>query len=154
MLIYYFVHVHGTVDQAAQALTDSSGNLKVWAQLAYEGGEELRARIEPVGWLPAKEVEITLGTPRMRLGTVTIPMVWKATGPEVLFPMLEGDLIVEAVGVDLTQITLRGSYKPPLGRLGELLDRALLHRLAEACVKNFMDRIQAALVPAHNTSIG
>lgn len=154
MLVYYFVHVPGTVEKIAQSLTDSPGELTVWAKLAYEGGEELRTRIEPAGWLPAKEVEIVLGRPRQRLGTVTVPISWKATGPDLLFPVLEGDLIVEAVGVDLTQITLRGSYKPPLGPVGKILDRALFHRLAEACVKNFMDRIQAALDPASHTAHG
>lgn len=148
MLVYYFVHVPEPVEEIARRLTDSPGDVTVWARLAYEGGEELRTRIEPAGWLPAKEVEIMLGRPRLRLGTVTLPISWKATGPDVLFPVLEGDLIVEAVGADLTQITLRGSYKPPLGPVGKILDRALLHHLAEACVKNFMDRIKAALDPA------
>ena len=76
-----------------------------------------------------------------------MPISWKATGTDVLFPVLEADLIVEAVGDHMTQVTLRGSYKPPLGPVGRLLDRTLLHHLAEACVKNFMDRIEGALNP-------
>lgn len=145
MLVYYFVYVTGTLEKVVQSLTDSPGNLTVWARLAYEGGEELRTRIKPGAWMPAKEVELVVGKPRLRPGAVHVPISWKATGTEVLFPVLEADLIIEAVGDDMTQITLRGSYKPPLGPLGRILDRALLHRLAEACVKNFMDRIQNAL---------
>ena len=153
MLVYYFVYVTGKVDTVAKSLTDSTGDLTVWARLAYEGGEELRTRIKPGAWMPAKEVEITVGTPVWRPGGVHMPMSWKATGPDVLFPVLEADLILEAVGDELTQITLRGSYKPPLGPVGRLLDRALLHHLAEACVKNFMDRIESALNPSNHPNI-
>lgn len=154
MLVYYYVHVTGTVEKVAQSLTDSPGNLTVWARLAYEGGEELRTRIKPGAWMPAKEVEIVVGQPASWPGAFHVPISWKATGTDVLFPVLEADLIIEAVGDEITQITLRGSYKPPLGSDGKLLDRALLHRLAEACVKNFMDRIQAALDPANHAPVG
>lgn len=135
MLVYYFVYAAGTVEKVAQGLTDSPGELTVWARLAYEGGEELRTRIKPGAWMPAKEVQIVVGTPASRPGAVFVPISWKATGADVLFPVLEADLIVEAVGDHMTQITLRGSYKPPLGPVGRLLDRALLHHLAEGCVK-------------------
>ena len=145
MLVYYFVLVPGPVDQVAQSLTDSVGDLTVWARLAYEGWEELRTHIKPGAWIPAKEVELVVGKPASRSGAVHVPISWKATGPDALFPVLEADLILEPVGDEITQITLRGSYKPPLGAVGKVLDRALLHRLAEACVKDFMDRIQMAL---------
>ena len=154
MLVYYFVHVTGTADLVAQSLTDSPGDLTVWARLAYEGGEELRTRIKPGGWLPAKEVEILVGKAASWPGAVHVPISWKATGPDVLFPVLGADLIIEAVGDAVTQITFRGSYKAPLGPVGRILDRALLHRLAEACVKNFMDRIQTALSPVHHAAGG
>jgi hypothetical protein len=145
MFVYYFVYVPLSVSQAVAALTDSPGDLSVWAKLAYEGGEELRMRVQPEASLLTKEVEIVVGAPRSKSNAVCVPISWKATGVESLFPLLEADLIVEAVGDTMTQITLRGSYQPPLGPIGRLLDRALLHRLAESCVKDFMDRIKEAL---------
>jgi hypothetical protein len=36
-------------------------------------------------------------------------------------------------------------YLPPWGALGSAVDRALLHRVAEATVKDFLDRVGAAL---------
>lgn len=155
MLVYYFVHVPGTVDKTVQALTDSPGNLTVWARLAYEGGEELRTRVQPGAGAVTKEVEIVVGKPRWGPRAVYVPISWRATGAEALFPLLEADLIIEAVGDEMTQITLRGSYKPPLGPVGKILDRAFLHHLAEACVKNFMDRIEGALNPSShpNTTV-
>jgi hypothetical protein len=145
MLLYYFVHVPRPMDDVVQALTDSPSDLTVWARLAFEGGEELRTRVQPSIGVVTKEVEIVIGSPRPAGSVVFVPVSWKATGVEALFPVLEADLIIEAVGDGMTSITLRGSYKPPLGPVGRLLDRALLHHLAEACVKSFLDRIADAL---------
>ncbi|CAN5186727.1 hypothetical protein BH18ACT5_BH18ACT5_08940 [soil metagenome] len=154
MLVYYFVYVPGPVAETVRALTDSPGDLTVWARLAYEGGEELRMRIQPESSRLTKEVEIVVGKPRSLTTAVYVPIIWKATGAESLFPLLEADLIVEAVGKAMSQITFRGSYTPPLGPLGRLLDRTLLHHLAEGCVKNFMDRIQAALDSSSSATVG
>ncbi len=41
----------------------------------------------------------------------------------------------------MTQLTLSGTYRPPLGSVGGLVDKALLHRLAEAAVKDLIDQI-------------
>ena len=49
--------------------------------------------------------------------------------------------IVATVGPELSQIAMRGTYSPPLGPLGRALDRAVLHRVAEASVKGFVDRV-------------
>jgi hypothetical protein len=32
-------------------------------------------------------------------------------------------------------------YRPPLGMIGRALDKALMHRVAEATVKDFLDRV-------------
>ena len=53
--------------------------------------------------------------------------------------------MIEPLGPDLTQLTFQGSYTPPLGLPGRLLDRWVLHRVAEANVKNLVDRIAKAL---------
>ena len=51
------------------------------------------------------------------------------------------DLVAARLVDNETQLSLRGSYTPPLGWVGEALDRALLHRVAESTVKEFVDRI-------------
>lgn len=58
---------------------------------------------------------------------------------------MDADLLLAPLGTQLTQLALRGSYRPPLGALGRAADRALLHRIAEASVKGFVDRIARAL---------
>ncbi len=42
-------------------------------------------------------------------------------------------------------LTLAGSYRPPLGSLGEVLDRAILHRVAAATIRSFLAQVAAQL---------
>ena len=145
MLVYYFGHVNGTLGQVSNAISTAEGELSAWARLAYRKGEELRTRIEPGSFIPAKEVEIFLGQPMERSGSVVIPMDWKATGPGALFPVMSADLVLQPLGPGLVEVVFRGSYEPPLKVLGRLLDRALLHRVAEASAKTFLDHLCRAV---------
>ena len=45
-----------------------------------------------------------------------------------------------------TQLSISARYVPPLGALGSAIDRALLHRVAEATMKDFLDRVATALL--------
>jgi hypothetical protein len=93
-----------------------------------------------------KQVEIEFGDPH-RLPTKTrLPMTWRATGAERLFPALDADLEVASLGPSRTQLSISARYKPPMGPLGRALDRALLHRVAEATAKDFLDRVGEALL--------
>jgi hypothetical protein len=38
-----------------------------------------------------------------------------------------------------------GAYRPPLGSLGQAVDRAILHRVADATVRTFLIRVAAQL---------
>lgn len=151
VLVYYFGHVNGTLEQVSTAISAAEGEVSVWARLAYRKGEELRTRIDPGSFIPAKEVEIRLGQPVGRSGSVIIPMDWKATGVEALFPVMSADLVLQPLGPGLVEVIFRGSYEPPLKGLGRLLDRALLHRLAEASAKAFLDQLCRAVDESINS---
>ena len=148
MLVYYYGHVTGSLEQVSNAISSSEGEVSVWARLAYRKGEELRTRIDPGTFMPAKEVEIILGGPIGRSGSVIIPMDWKATGVGALFPVMSADLVLQPVGPGLVQVVFRGSYEPPMGGFGRLLDRAIMHRLAEASAKAFLDQLCSAVEEA------
>ncbi len=92
-----------------------------------------------------KRVELELGQPVHTQARTWLPLSWRATGARGLFPALEGELEVAALGKELTQVGLSARYKPPFGLLGESLDRVLLHRVAEATVRDFVQRIAAEL---------
>ena len=92
-----------------------------------------------------KEVEIVLGDAVETPGRTWLPLWWKATGAGSLFPSLEGELEAAPLGNNLTQVGLSARYKPPFGVLGTTLDRMLLHRIAEATVQDFLQRIGEAI---------
>ena len=71
---------------------------------------------------------------------------WEATGPGgKLFPVLDADLTLADFGAQGTLVALAGVYRPPLGALGQALDRAVLHRVGVATVKGFLARVAAKL---------
>jgi hypothetical protein len=92
-----------------------------------------------------KEVQIELGTPFRIPSKTILPLTWTATGPGRLFPSLEADLEIAPLGRNRTQLSISARYRPPLGAVGRVLDRALLHRVAEATLKDFLDRVGETL---------
>lgn len=59
----------------------------------------------------------------------------------VLFPVLEGAVEVSPLTTGVTQLGLVGSYRPPLGVVGEAVDGMVLHRIAEAALERLLDRL-------------
>ena len=145
MFIYYYIHVEQPFEVVEPSLLRMVPGLRGWADDAYRDGEHLHARVGSRRGGLAKTVEMTTGEPVRGASETWIPIRWEATGAPALFPSLEADLIAAHVGPSLTQIALRGTYQAPFGRVGEAIDRVLLHRVAEASVKAFVDRIAASI---------
>lgn len=145
MFVYYFVHLNEPFAEVDARLDRIVASLDAIASDAYRAGEDLRARIGLGSGVLAKTVRINVGDPLRHQGETAIPISWHATGTPALFPRLDGELVIAAVGPDLTQLTLRGSYRTPLGPVGRALDRAVLHRVAEASVKGLVDRLAVSL---------
>jgi len=129
------------VEHAIQSLRSEMGS---WADLAYREGEQLRARVGPTRAI-AREVELEIGTPEIQGRGLFYPVRWTAQSAALLFPELDADLVLESTGLHRTAITLQGNYKPPLGTLGRLADRAGLRKVAEMTVANWVERLTAAL---------
>jgi hypothetical protein len=47
----------------------------------------------------------------------------------------------------VTRLTVSGMYEPPLGRLGTLIDDAVMHSVAEATVRELTESIAEQLRP-------
>lgn len=77
---------------------------------------------------------------------------WKAKGNDGRFPVFEGDLELAALSADVCQLSIIGSYRPPLSVVGAIGDRMVGHRIAEAVVRNFVlataERLADVQVPA------
>jgi len=144
MFIRYFLDLPLPFEDAEARLLAAP---EVWvpglARDAEDGGEHLLVEVGfPVDdHRVGKEVQIELGTPFRIPSKTILPLTWTATGPGRLFPSLEADLEIAALGQSRTQLSISARYLPPLGAVGRALDRALLHRVAEATLKDFLDRV-------------
>jgi len=147
MFVSYFAQVRVPFDIAVERLEPVLGELGGWAHEAYRNGENLRAKIGVGKVTPmiAKTVVLETAVPERGPDIYIIPIAWRATGAPILFPMMRADLELLRVSKNTTQIRLSGSYTVPLGTIGQIFDDALLHRVAEGTIKNFVDRIAEAL---------
>ena len=99
-------------------------------------GEELRL---------SRTVAIEFAEVQRVPSRTVLPLHWKAAGAAGLFPELDADLEIAPLGAR-TQLALSARYVPPLGALGRAIDRAVLARVAEATIKDFLDRVADAIV--------
>lgn len=120
------------------------------ASFADDRGQHLLAEVGfPMdGHRVSKNVEIDVGKPVTSATRTWIPIAWRATGPTNLFPVLDAELEFASLGTRLTQLSLSGRYQPPLGLVGRTIDKALLSRVAEATIKDFVDRLARAIEAA------
>ena len=90
----------------------------------------------------ARTVAIDVGAP-IRMPTKSVlPVRWTAAGAAGLFPSLDADLEVAPLGRERCQLSISARYDPPLGAVGRAIDRALLFRVAEATIKDFLDEVR------------
>ena len=79
-------------------------------------------------------------------GSVGLAIRWEATGPGGgLFPVMDADVRLVRAGERACVLTISGVYRPPLGALGQALDRAILHRAAAATIRDFVAQVAARI---------
>jgi hypothetical protein len=147
VFVTYLSQIQVPFDVAVQRLEPVLAELGGWAYEAYRTGELLRAKVGPGRTTPvlAKTVVMETGEPEYGHDLFTVPIAWKATGTPMLFPMMTAELRLAGVSDGTTQIRLSGSYSVPFGSIGQIFDDALLHRIAESTVQNFVLRVANAL---------
>jgi len=139
-MLHDFIAVELPADTVQRVLLDGDGLFAQSAARAVEGADELRLRVRPFGsGVPvSKLVRVRTGAPVRKGAVLTVPLLWEAVGTPALFPRLDATLEITPVGPSFTQLTLYGRYDPPLGKVGEHLDRLALHSLAEHTVRAFL----------------
>lgn len=65
-----------------------------------------------------------------------------------LFPALDAELTLSPDGEHRSRLRLVGSYRPPLSRVGEVLDRTIMLQVAEATIRALLERSAEALTAA------
>jgi hypothetical protein len=145
VFVEYTTTVAASLSAVEKSLDRVRANLEEWADIAYREGEALMARVGPT---PAvvRRVRLEIRVAEIHTGGLVYPVHWTVDGAAGLFPQLEADLWLTKLGSRETRMTLKGTYQPPLGPLGRLADRALLGRVAEATVADWMERLAAAVI--------
>jgi len=142
-----FLEIPAPYTAVQEALLDDVGS---WLPgLADSAGASGEARMADVGFGHAVRVDrkvlVEVGMPVRGDGRTLVPLRWKSESSEALFPALDGELELAPVGPGTTQVSMTARYTPPFGLLGRVADRALLHRVAEASVKDFVDNVAAVI---------
>jgi hypothetical protein len=148
MFVRYYVEIPHPPDEVEAALLDApAGWLSMLAGEADQRGDGLLAEVGvgPLGPRLGRRVTVSVGEPLHYPAKTLLPFTWRPTSGNGLLPDLDGDIELGSLGPGRTQLALSARYRPPLGTLGRSVDRVLLHRVAEATVKDFLDRVADAL---------
>jgi hypothetical protein len=148
MFVRYYVELPLPPDQVEAVLVAApAGWLSALAGEADQRSGSLLAEVGvgPFGPRLGHRVTISVGPPLRYPSKTLLPFTWQPAGGSSLLPDLEGDIELGSLGASRTQLAISARYRPPLGSLGRAADQVVLHRVAEATVKDFLDRVAAAL---------
>lgn len=73
-----------------------------------------------------------------------IGLTWRSVRAEHLFPVMSGELFVRSQPTGC-ELVFEGTYRPPLGLLGLVLDHLVGRRLAVRAAEDFLEGLGAAL---------
>jgi hypothetical protein len=145
MFIRHSVHIDHPVAACTEALM--SGPRKWFPRLTDKNVGSVGVHI--AGVPVRKRVAVTVGEPVKTATWTVIPLDWKATFPEHLFPSMTGKIELAPVDKNVSRLTVSGMYEPPLGKLGKQLDETMMQGIADATVKELAEaiakRIEAAV---------
>jgi hypothetical protein len=152
--LYYYTHVDLPFGEAADRVSADPSAWLPPPATPVDGAWEVFLNAE--GTLPAsmaeRPVRVTLGQVSRHDFGLLIPISWRAVTADRLFPVLSADLELVPLSGWASQLSLMGTYRPPLSVVGDAGDRLVGHRVAEACVRRFVldvaDRVGAATLQA------
>jgi hypothetical protein len=141
MFVRHSVHVNSPFEVCSAALARDP---KRW--FPRLGDQALYAVGPRIAGIPIKKrVHLEAGEP-VKLGDwMEVPVTWRATYITGLFPVMDGKVELVPVDPDVTRLSVCGMYEPPLGGFGKHVDNALLHRVAEATVRELANAIAKQL---------
>lgn len=142
------LHLESTIDRAyeptAAALRAGPEawlpGLEVMGQCMlreFEGGGAERER--------PRRIDVAVGAVQPFGPGLAVPFQWRADRRPQLHPRLHGALRLEPLAPERCRIRLDVQYVAPAGWFGEVVDRAVMHRVAHVSVRDFLDRLTAVL---------
>jgi hypothetical protein len=138
--VYFYTHLDNPFDAAAAAIAGSPAEWLPYP--AAPAGDEWQVDLVAEGALPAPvarrrvvvRAEDPVGDETLLLRRIT----WRAEHADHLFPVLVADLELVPLAGAGCHLSFLGSYRAPLAAVGEVGDRLIGHRIAEACVRRFL----------------
>jgi hypothetical protein len=120
------------------------------SESAFSEGQHLLVRAGVRG--VSKEVQVQVLPAYVHGDAMVLPLRWVATGPTgAMFPQLDANLEIAWSSPTESVLRLAGTYRPPMGMVGNTLDRVLLHRVAEATSRALIHRLANALADTAST---
>ena len=74
-----------------------------------------------------------------------VQLSWEPVEHRDVFPTVTADLEIEPIDDRRTMVSLLASYQPPLGRIGAVVDRVAMHRVAETALRRFFEGLLAEI---------
>jgi hypothetical protein len=68
-----------------------------------------------------------------------VQLSWEPVEHKDVYPAVTADLEIEPIDDRRTMVSLLASYQPPLGRIGAVVDRVAMHRVAESALRRFFE---------------
>jgi hypothetical protein len=146
--IRVFDYVNQPFERVRAALTEHATAIFERAtSVAGERADRLASalRVHVAGLEIRKEIAIeVLGTRDLERPTsgfareARIALRWSAAEGAGIFPTMQAELALYPLSSSETQLELTGRYTPPFGPLGAAIDAMIGHRVAEACVHQFV----------------
>ena len=130
--------------RARLAKLSRGGLLTAASADAYGQGIADLVRVGPLGPVPglSRLAEVRLRDLAGSDDRAALALRWEAIGPgSGLFPVLDANLTLTAAGEQASSLTLTGTYRPPAGAMGAILDRTILHQVAAATIREFLARV-------------
>lgn len=133
---------------------DPRGWLARLAAAAEDDGDRLLVDVglQVGGHEVSRRAGLEVGEPMTADRVLLLPLRLRVEEHERLFPSLEGSLDAAWLGPGRTHLALTANYEPPFGVVGRAVDRALLHRVAEAVAQRFLEAVGRELEARRATS--
>ena len=141
MFVQHSVHIEWPIQAVTSALVKSP---RTWfPRIDSSSGAAVGPSVGGVGI--RKKVVVNVGEPVKGGSWIEVPVSWHASSIKRLFPVMTGKVELAPVDARITRLTVCGMYEPPLGIVGKHLDDALMHKFAEATVRELADSIAKRL---------
>ena len=134
MHVEHSVHLRHPINVVSAALLEAPAKWFPKAVGIHLAGVPLR-----------KKVAVDFGDAAHTSTWAVVPVTWKATFPVKLFPAMTGKVAVAPASKEETRLTVSGMYDQPLGELGERLNEAAMHKVAERTVRELAESIAGKL---------